>query len=52
MWEDSPLQDLAKAGELMTYKHTGFWKCMDHLRDKNLLNQMWNKNEAQWKLWK
>ncbi len=51
MWEDSPLENLAKAKELMAYKHTGFWKCMDALRDKIELETMWQNNQAKWKLW-
>ncbi len=50
-WEREPLQTLAEEGELFTYKHSGFWKCMDTLRDKLYLNQMWNENRAQWKMW-
>jgi glucose-1-phosphate cytidylyltransferase len=51
IFEREPLENLAKDGEIYSYKHTGFWKCMDTLRDKQLLNQMWNKNEAKWKTW-
>ena len=50
MWEEQPLKDLAKAGEIVVYKHHGFWKCMDTLRDKNDLEKMW-QNGAQWKIW-
>lgn len=50
MWEEQPLKDLAKAGEIVVYKHTGFWKCMDTLRDKNDLEKMWQEG-AKWKLW-
>jgi glucose-1-phosphate cytidylyltransferase len=49
--EQEPLQNLAKDGELYTYKHPGFWKCMDTLRDKNDLNKLWDSNHASWKLW-
>ena len=52
MWEDSPLEDLASAGQLMAYKHPGFWKCMDHLRDKVALDEMWKSDNAKWKVWK
>ena len=51
-WEKEPLEDLAKKGELMAFKHTKFWQPMDTLRDKNQLEIMWNKNEAPWKIWK
>jgi len=50
MWENQPLEDLAKDGELVAYKHTGFWKCMDTLRDKNDLEKMW-QDEPKWKMW-
>lgn len=50
-FEKEPLENLAKNGELYTYKHTGFWKCMDTQRDKDYLNQMWYKGNAPWKLW-
>lgn len=50
MWERQPLEDLATDKELVAYKHYEFWKCMDTLRDKNQLNDMW-ENEAKWKLW-
>jgi len=50
-FERSPLENLAKSKELYAYKHHGFWKCMDTLRDKISLNQMWDRNKAKWKLW-
>lgn len=51
MFENEPLEQLAKDGELMTYKHHGFWQCMDTLRDKRYLEALWEKNEAHWKTW-
>jgi len=51
MWEDQPLESLSKSGQLMAYKHTGFWKCMDAMRDKLELEQLWQSGEAKWKLW-
>lgn len=51
VFEQSPLQDLAKDGELFSYSHGGFWKCMDTLRDKSDLNQMWQSGQAKWKTW-
>lgn len=51
VFEQAPLQNLAKDGELITYKHDGFWKPMDTLKDKNDLNDLWNKNKAPWKVW-
>lgn len=51
VFEQKPLQNLAKDGEIYTYKHEGFWMPMDTLRDKNKLNEMWNENDAKWKIW-
>jgi glucose-1-phosphate cytidylyltransferase len=51
IFERDPLENLAKDGELFTYRHHGFWKCMDTLRDKNQLNELWNSNQAKWKIW-
>ena len=51
VWELTPLEKLAKEGELFTYKHHGFWRPMDTLRDKHSLEDMWEKGEAKWKVW-
>ncbi len=51
MWEDTPLEKLTKAGQLAAYHHTGFWKCMDALRDKIELEALWQNGLAKWKLW-
>ena len=51
MWEDEPLEQLALTGELFAYKHNGFWKCMDALRDKIELEELWNTGNAKWKSW-
>jgi len=51
MWEDSPMQSLARDKQLMAYQHDGFWKCMDALRDKIELEEMWNSGNAKWKIW-
>lgn len=51
MWEDAPLEQLASDGELFAYKHNGFWKCMDALRDKIELEELWNTGNAKWKSW-
>jgi glucose-1-phosphate cytidylyltransferase len=51
MWEDSPLENLSKDGQLMAYKHSGFWKCMDAMRDKIELEGLWNSKKAKWKVW-
>ncbi len=50
-WEREPMEQLAKDGQLMAYKHTGFWQCMDTLRDKHMLNELWNSEKAPWKTW-
>ena len=52
VFEQLPLEKLAKEGELFSFKHNGFWKCMDTLRDKIQLNEMWDSNNAKWKIWK
>ncbi len=51
IWERAPLERLAEEGQLMGYRHHGFWQAMDTLRDKNLLNEAWNKGKAPWKVW-
>ena len=52
VWEKQPLENLAKNKELSFFHHTGFWQPMDTLRDKNLLNDLWDSNKAKWKVWK
>jgi glucose-1-phosphate cytidylyltransferase len=47
-WEVSPLERLAKDGELMGFRHAGFWQCMDTLRDRNLLEGLWNDGDPPW----
>lgn len=49
MLEREPLEKLTKAGQLMAFEHKGFWKCMDTMRDKILLNKLWNEGNALWK---
>lgn len=51
IFEREPLEKLASEGEIYTYKHNGFWKPMDTLRDKNDLNKMWQDGKAKWKVW-
>jgi glucose-1-phosphate cytidylyltransferase len=51
VFERNPLERLAHSRELYAYRHTGFWKCMDTLRDKKQLNDMWNEGKAPWKIW-
>ena len=51
IWEAEPLHSLANDSELVAYKHDGFWQSMDTLREKNLLNDLWDSNSAPWKIW-
>lgn len=51
IFEKEPLEKLAKQGELYSFKHEGFWKCMDTLRDKSQLNEVWKEGRAKWKTW-
>ncbi len=51
VFEKEPLESLAQAGQLVAYKHDGFWQCMDTLRDKTHLNDLWDINKAPWKNW-
>ena len=48
--ESTPLEDVASMGELMAYKHQGFWQCMDTKRDKDLLEELWSIDQAPWKI--
>tara|TARA_B100001093_G_scaffold514909_1_gene590034 strand:- start:1635 stop:2330 length:696 start_codon:yes stop_codon:yes gene_type:complete len=50
MLERQPLNKLTKIKELIAFQHHGFWHCMDTMRDKNLLNKLWNSKKAPWKL--
>lgn len=51
IWEQEPLSSLAKNNQLMAFEHNGFWQPMDTLRDKMLLEKLWNDNVAPWKVW-
>lgn len=51
IWEQSPLKGIASDDQLMSYKHEGFWQPMDTLRDKNYLEDLWQKKKAPWKIW-
>jgi len=50
-WESTPLVELAKRSQLMAFEHHGFWQPMDTLRDKNMLEQLWDSGTAPWKIW-
>ena len=49
--EKEPLENLSKDGQLMAYRHKGFWQCMDTLREKEKLEAMWESGQAPWKVW-
>lgn len=49
--EKAPLETAAKLGQLMAYKHEGFWQCMDTVREKEQLEKLWNSGNAPWKVW-
>lgn len=51
-FEGEPLERLAADGELVAYRHQGFWQCMDTLRDVRLLESLWQSGEAPWKVWR
>lgn len=51
LFEREPLEQLAFDGQLMAYRHDGFWACMDTMRDKVMLEQLWKTGEAPWKIW-
>jgi glucose-1-phosphate cytidylyltransferase len=52
MWEEYPLDKLTNDNQLMAYQHHGFWKCMDAMRDKIELENIWNSGNPDWKIWK
>ena len=49
--EKAPLETVAKQGQLMAYKHNGFWGCMDTVREKDALEKLWAGGQAPWKVW-
>ncbi len=51
VWEQEPLEKIAEKEQLSAFKHHGFWQPMDTLRDRNYLEDLWNKNKAPWKVW-
>ncbi len=51
VWEREPMTRLARDGQLAAYRHTGFWHPMDTLRDKHVLEEMWQAGNAPWKVW-
>lgn len=51
-WEGAPLTQLAKMNQMMAFEHNGFWQPMDTLRDKSMLEELWDSGKAPWKIWK
>jgi glucose-1-phosphate cytidylyltransferase len=51
VWEREPLERLAHEGQLSAYRHNGFWQPMDSLRDKRVLEDLWNRENPPWKVW-
>ena len=51
IWEQEPLERLAADGQLASFEHEGFWHPMDTLRDKNVLESLWDSGSAPWKKW-
>ena len=51
VFEQEPLTEIANSGQLIARKHDGFWECMDTLRDKTHLCNLWDNNKAPWKKW-
>ena len=51
-WEKGPLERLAQEGQLMAYRHDSFWQCMDTLREKVILEELWTAGNPPWKTWR
>ena len=51
IFEQRPMRELARQGQLMSYRHRGFWQCMDTMREKNILEKLWQSGNAPWKKW-
>jgi glucose-1-phosphate cytidylyltransferase len=52
VWEKEPMERLAAEGQLMAYRHDSFWQCMDTLREKFILEELWQQGNAPWKVWR
>ena len=50
-FEREPLEKLSAEGQVVAYQHNGFWQCMDTLKDKQQLDEMWRQNRAPWRIW-
>jgi glucose-1-phosphate cytidylyltransferase len=51
VWEQEPMENLAREGKLAAYRHYGYWQNMDTLRDKNVLEELWQSDDPPWKIW-
>lgn len=51
IWERIPIEKLSQEGQLMGFRHNGFWSCMDTLKEKNILEDLWSSGKAPWKVW-
>lgn len=51
VWEREPVERMAAAGEMMGYRHYGFWSCMDTLKEKRMLEELWDRGNAPWRIW-
>lgn len=51
VWEQAPLRALAASGQLASYRHTGFWQAMDTLRERTMLQELWDSGAAPWRVW-
>lgn len=51
IFETTPLERLAAEGQLMSYRHDGYWQCMDSMREKMMLEELWESGKAPWKIW-
>ena len=51
VWESEPMEHLSRDGQLSAFRHDGFWQSMDTLRDRLLLEQLWNEGSPPWKIW-
>jgi len=51
LWEREPMENIAKRGQMVAFKHDKFWKPMDTLRDRVELEEEWNQGNARWKVW-
>jgi glucose-1-phosphate cytidylyltransferase len=51
-WEREPMDQLSAEGELMAWRHDGFWQSMDSLRDRHLLEELWSAGNPPWRIWR